>query len=180
MDGYNWRHLEYSGAFYRFVMVRETQPVPYCSVRLFLSGVNSLLFTEPAAGLRLLLSWGLLCAFPSVVPSTLTFSFSHLSFSLTSPSTLSLSLSVSLLRSPAPPIEPSLSCKLRMARQRLTFASVWAFEDLGVKEIQTRLKDTSLHADLVCEYEKRGDVSSYPDLSTLSSSLTLSGGSRCL
>ncbi|EAU35220.1 predicted protein [Aspergillus terreus NIH2624] len=45
-----------------------------------------------------------------------------------------------------------------MARQRLTFASVWAFEDLGVKEIQTRLKDTSLHADLVCEYEKRGDV----------------------
>ncbi|KAL5357634.1 hypothetical protein BJX96DRAFT_172706 [Aspergillus floccosus] len=45
-----------------------------------------------------------------------------------------------------------------MARQRLTFASIWAFEDLGVEEIETRLKDTSLHSDLVCEYEKRGDV----------------------
>ncbi|XHG03342.1 hypothetical protein AWENTII_006653 [Aspergillus wentii] len=44
------------------------------------------------------------------------------------------------------------------AKPRLTLASMWAFEDIGVQEIQDKFKKSDDQPDFLCEYSKTDDV----------------------
>lgn len=51
---------------------------------------------------------------------------------------------------------PSLRMTLK---QRLTVASVWAFEDIGVQELTEGLDKALPDSDRAIEYDKKDDVS---------------------